>query len=119
MYKENGLMSREEAISVVIDTIGRDAVYLATTGRATRELHEQLIMKGISSEIEFLNVGAMGHLSSIGLGIALARSDKKVVVFDGDAASIMHMGSFATIGRYTPKNLIHIVLNNGDRKSVV
>ncbi|MBR3100574.1 MAG: phosphonopyruvate decarboxylase [Muribaculaceae bacterium] len=118
MYKENGLMSREEAISVVIDTIGRDAVYLATTGRATRELHEQLIMKGISSEIEFLNVGAMGHLSSIGLGIALARSDKKVVVFDGDAASIMHMGSFATIGRYTPKNLIHIVLNNGVNESV-
>lgn len=117
-YPESDLMNREEAISAVIDVMGEDAIYLATTGRATRELHEQLQQHGMSQNREFLNVGAMGHLSSIGLGLALGAPDKKIVVFDGDAAAVMHMGSFATNGRYHPKNLIHIVLNNGVNESV-
>lgn len=117
-YAESPLMNREEAISAVIDVFGKDAIYLATTGRATRELHEQIMIHGFSHEIEFLNVGAMGHLSSIGLGLAVGVPNKKIVVFDGDAAAVMHMGSLATNGRYQPTNLIHIVLNNGVNESV-
>lgn len=117
-YPESTLMNREEAISAVLDVLGKDAIYLATTGRATRELHEQMEIKGIGHEREFLNVGAMGHLSSIGLGLALGKPDKKVVVFDGDAAAVMHMGSLATNCRYKASNLIHIVLNNGVNESV-
>lgn len=117
-YAESPLMNREEAISAVLDIFGKDAIYLATTGRATRELHEQIMIHGFGHEIEFLNVGAMGHLSSIGLGLAVGAPDKKIVVFDGDAAAVMHMGSLATNGRYQPKNLIHIVLNNGVNESV-
>lgn len=117
-YPESTLMSREEAISAVIEVFGSDAIYLASTGRATRELHEQLKLKGIDCGHEFLNVGSMGHVSSVALGMAIARPDKKIVVFDGDAATVMHMGSLATIGRYQPKNLIHIVLNNGVNESV-
>ena len=117
-YPESTLMNREEAISAVIDIFGSNAIYLATTGRATRELHEQLKLHGIAAGHEFLNVGSMGHISSVALGMAIAQSDKKIVVFDGDAAAVMHMGSLATIGRYQPKNLIHIVLNNGVNESV-
>lgn len=117
-YPESSLMNREEAISAVLDNIGPDAVYLATTGRATRELHEQIEVRGWSHGKEFLNVGSMGHLSSVGLGIALAKPEKQVVVFDGDAAAVMHMGSLATNGRYPAPNLIHIVLNNGVNESV-
>ena len=117
-YADSKLMNREEAISAVLDVFGKDAIYLATTGRATRELHEQIAIHGFSDEIEFLNVGAMGHLSSIGLGLAMGLPDKKIVVFDGDAAAVMHMGSLATNGRYQPSNLIHIVLNNGVNESV-
>ena len=117
-YPESTLMNREETISAVLDVLGTDAVYLATTGRATRELHEQLKTHGIDAGHEFLNVGSMGHVSSVGLGIALGRPDRKVVVFDGDAAAVMHMGSLATICRYKPGNLIHIVLNNGVNESV-
>ena len=117
-YPESTLMNREEAIAAVIDVLGSDAIYLATTGRATRELHEQLAIHGIDRDIEFLNVGAMGHLSSIGLGMALGAPERKMVVFDGDAAAVMHMGSMATNGRYRPDNLIHIVLNNGVNESV-
>lgn len=117
-YPESTLMNREEAIAAVIDVFGSNAVYLATTGRATRELHEQLKLKGITDGHEFLNVGSMGHVSSVALGMAIACPEKKIIVFDGDAAVVMHMGSLATIGRYQPKNLIHIVLNNGVNESV-
>lgn len=117
-YPESTLMNREEAISAVIDVFGSEAVYLATTGRATRELHEQLKIKGIENGHEFLNVGSMGHVSSVALGLAVAKPDRKIVVFDGDAAAVMHLGSLATIGRYQPRNLIHIVLNNGVNESV-
>lgn len=117
-YQESSLMNREEAISAVIDVFGSDAIYLGTTGRATLELNEQLKMHGISEGHEFQNVGSMGHVSSVALGIALARPEKRVVVFDGDAAAVMHMGSLATNSRYKASNLIHIVLNNGVNESV-
>lgn len=117
-YPKSELMSREEAISVVLDACGPEAVYLATTGRATRELHAQLQTRGWQNGGEFLNVGSMGHVSSVGLGVALAAPSRRVVVLDGDAAAVMHMGSLATIGRYHPANLVHVVLNNGVNESV-
>ena len=117
-YPESPLMNREEAISAVLDMLGEEAVYLGTTGRATRELHEQLKAHGIGEGHEFQNVGSMGHVSSVGLGIALAKPNTKVVVFDGDAAAVMHMGALATNCRYKAGNLIHIVLNNGVNESV-
>lgn len=118
VYPESPLMNREEAVSAVIDVLGSNAVYLGTTGRATRELHEQLRAHGVGEGHEFQNVGSMGHVSSVGLGIALAKPEKKVVVFDGDAAAVMHMGALATNCRYKAGNMIHIVLNNGVNESV-
>ena len=117
-YPESKLMNREEAVSAVIDIFGSDAIYLGTTGRATREVHEQLKLHGISDGHEWQNVGSMGHVSSVGLGIALAKPEQKVVVFDGDAAAVMHMGALATNCRYKAGNMIHIVLNNGVNESV-
>lgn len=117
-YPESSLMNREEAISAVLDILGGNVFYLGTTGRATRELHEQMKAHGIPVGKEFLNVGAMGHISSIGLGLAMGAPDRKIVVFDGDASAIMHLGSLATVGRYQPTNLIHLVLNNGVNESV-
>ena len=118
VYPDSPLMNREEAVSAVVEVLGSDAVYLGTTGRATREVHEQLIAHGVGEGHEFQNVGSMGHVSSVGLGLALARPDQKVVVFDGDAAVVMHMGALATNCRYKAGNLIHIVLNNGVNESV-
>ena len=54
----------------------------------------------------------MGHAASIGLGVALCRPEKKVVVLDGDGALLMHLGSLSSVGHYKPKNFIHIVLDN-------
>ena len=117
-YAESQLMNREEAIAAVIDVFGGDAVYLGTTGRATREVNEQLKLHGIGEGHEWQNVGSMGHVSSVGLGLALGCPDKRIVVFDGDASTVMHMGALATNCRYKAPNLIHIVLNNGVNESV-
>ena len=117
-YPVSGLMNREEAVAAVIDVLGENAIYLGTTGRATREVREQVKEHGIGEGHEFQNVGSMGHVSSVGLGLALARPDKCIVVFDGDAAAVMHMGDMATNCRYKAGNMIHVVLNNGVNESV-
>jgi len=54
----------------------------------------------------------MGHASSIALGIALSKKSKGIVIFDGDGASIMHLGSYSIIGGNKVQNIIHIVFNN-------
>lgn len=85
-------MSREEAIATVMDNMPCDTIYSATTGRATRELYAQREIRGESHAFDFLNIGSMGHASSVAMGIALFKPERKVVCLDGDAAILMHMG---------------------------
>ena len=112
------IMSREEAMAAVLDCAPKDAIYIATTGRATRELHELRNVRGEGHCNDFLNVGAMGHASSIAAGIASAHPERTVICFDGDAAALMHMGSFAINASLNLPNFLHIVLNNGVHESV-
>lgn len=111
-------MSREEAIEVILDYMPSDTICCATTGRATRELFYLRELRNETKANDYLNVGSMGHSSSVALGIALEKPNRKVVVLDGDSAAMMHMGAMTTIGRIGPKNLMHIVLNNGSHESV-
>jgi phosphonopyruvate decarboxylase len=57
--------------------------------------------------------GCMGKASSLGLGVALARPDVKVVVLDGDGSLLMNLGSLVTIAGLAPRNLVHVVLEGG------
>jgi sulfopyruvate decarboxylase subunit beta len=61
---------------------------------------------------------AMGLASSIGLGIALAKPDRRVVVFDGDGSILMNLGGLTTLARYRPGNLLHVVFDNESLLSV-
>jgi sulfopyruvate decarboxylase subunit beta len=56
---------------------------------------------------------AMGLASSIGLGLAMHLPDERVIVLDGDGSVLMNLGTFATLARYKPANLIHVVFDNG------
>jgi len=58
-------------------------------------------------------VGFMGGASTLGLGIALARPDRRVVVLDGDGSLLMQLGSLASIAGAMPRNLTHLVFKNG------
>lgn len=111
-------MSREEAIEVILEQLPKDTVYSTTTGRATRELFFLRERRNEGKEHDFLNVGAMGHASSVAIGIALEKPDRKVVVLDGDSAAMMHMGALTMVSKLNVPNLIHVVLNNGAHESV-
>ena len=61
---------------------------------------------------------AMGLASSLGLGIALSKPHRKVVVFDGDGSVLMNLGGLTTLARYRPRNLTHVVFDNESLLSV-
>jgi phosphonopyruvate decarboxylase len=111
-------LAREESIKIVVDKLREDDIVVSTTGMISRELFEYREAKGQGHAHDFLTVGSMGHASQIALGIALQKPNRRVIVFDGDGALLMHMGGLAIIGDYNPKNLVHIVLNNGAHDSV-
>ncbi len=111
-------MSRSEAIEAVVDFMPSDTYYIATTGRATRELYWLRKRRSEDIDRDFLNVGSMGHASSVAMGMALSRPDMRFVVFDGDAAAIMQMGAMTMPSKIHIPNLIHIILNNGAHESV-
>jgi phosphonopyruvate decarboxylase len=105
--------SRAQALREVVDhTPGQSTVVLASTGFCGRELYaiddrpNQLYM-----------VGSMGCVAPLALGLALSRPDLRVVALDGDGAALMRMGAFATIGAYAPRNLWHLLLDNGAHDS--
>ena len=63
-------------------------------------------------EENFYMIGSMGLASSIGLGVALCKPDRKVIVLDGDGNVLMSMGTLAMISAEAPNNLVHIVIDN-------
>ena len=111
-------LSREEAIRVILGAAPRNALFSATTGRAARELFHVREDRGEGHSRDYLNVGSMGHASSVALGMAMAAPDRQVVCLDGDAAAIMHMGALTMPSRYRVPNFLHVVLNNGMHESV-
>lgn len=111
-------MSREEAIQTVAASLNENDCVVSTTGMISRELFEYRTFVNQSHEQDFLTVGSMGHASQIALGIALAQPHRRVWCFDGDGATIMHMGGMAIVADKSPQNYIHVVFNNGAHDSV-
>lgn len=116
-YKNDNKMVREEIIQHIVKATGEDPI-ISTTGKASRELFETRVSNGQSHKYDFLTVGSMGHTSSIALGVAINKPDQKIWCVDGDGAVLMHMGSMAVLGVNAPKNMVHIVINNGAHETV-
>jgi sulfopyruvate decarboxylase subunit beta len=88
------------------------------------ELHDKLVVTimGATAQ-ELYDLGhqenffylqhAMGLASSIGMGIAMNLPNEKVVVIDGDGSVLMNLGTLTTMARYRPRNLVHIIFDNG------
>ena len=99
-------MTSQEAIAAVAEEL-TDELVICTTGHTCRE------MQAVKDRpANFYMIGSMGVAPAIGLGIALSRKDKTVVVFDGDGALLMGLGILPMMGCWKPKNLIHLVLDN-------
>lgn len=116
--KNNLTMSREDAIQTVATSLGEKDCIVSTTGMISRELFEYRTQKSQGHERDFLTVGSMGHASQIALGIAMEKPDRRIWCFDGDGATIMHMGSMAIVASKQPNNYVHVVFNNGAHDSV-
>ena len=117
VYKNDNVMVREEIIRHIVAVSGEDPI-VSTTGKASRELFEIREANGQSHKYDFLTVGSMGHSSSIALGVALNKPERKIWCVDGDGAVLMHMGAMAVVGANAPKNLVHVVINNGAHETV-
>ncbi len=109
---------RERAIEMVAGAMEPSAVAVSTTGMISRELFEIRERAGQGHARDFLTVGSMGHASQIALGIAMQKPERRVYCLDGDGASIMHMGNMAIAASRRPRNLVHVVFNNGAHDSV-
>jgi thiamine pyrophosphate-dependent acetolactate synthase large subunit-like protein len=99
-------MNRIDATRLIVELAG-DAPIIASLGHPAYDL----FAAGDRPQ-NFYTWGSMGLASSIGLGLALARPDLRVIVLDGDGSLLMNLGSLATIGLLQPQNLVVVVMDN-------
>ncbi|MDR1900500.1 MAG: phosphonopyruvate decarboxylase [Treponema sp.] len=102
-----GLARRFEMLKGVRAGAPAGALFLATTGFTGRELHE------LGDEPNNLYMaGSLGCVSSLGLGLSLARPDRKVIVLDGDGSLLMRAGSLGVNAYYRPAAMLHVLFDN-------
>jgi phosphonopyruvate decarboxylase len=99
-------MKPEDVLRAIAAARG-DAICIPTmtTAPAWREI--------ASDDLSITCQGFMGGASTLGLGLALARPERRVIVFDGDGSLLMQLGSLATIAGARPRNLVHLLFKNG------
>ena len=100
-------MRRDQCIEMIYPEL-EDKLVVTIMGACAQELYDL----GHKENFFYLQ-HAMGLASSIGLGLALHLPEDRVVVLDGDGSVLMNLGTFTTLARYRPTNLIHVVFDNG------
>lgn len=99
-------MKRRDAIENIMENI-TDELVICNIGVPSKELYDVC-----DRDENFYMIGSMGLVSSIALGLAISKPDKKIVVIDGDGAFLMNLSSIVTVFSQNPKNLTWIVINN-------
>lgn len=105
-------MLREDALEAIYPDI-KNRIVVTIMGAVAAELYNC----GHRPNFFYLE-HAMGLASSMGLGLALSKPTQKVIVIDGDGSVLMNLGTFSTLARYKPENLLHIVFDNESLLSV-
>ena len=100
-------MERARCLEVVYPEL-QDKLVVTIMGACAQELYNL----GHRENFFYLQ-HAMGLASSIGLGLAAHLPHERVVVLDGDGSVLMNLGTLTTLARYRPKNLVHIIFDNG------
>jgi thiamine pyrophosphate-dependent acetolactate synthase large subunit-like protein len=100
------MIAHDEALAILARHVGDDIV-IALYGTAV-DWHALR-----PHPLNYFSVGAMGLAASHGLGLALGRPDKRVIVIDGDGSLAMALGTLITVAGAAPRNLVHIVWENG------
>jgi sulfopyruvate decarboxylase subunit beta len=100
-------MKRAECIGMLYPELD-DKLVVTIMGACAQELYDL----GHKENFFYLQ-HAMGLASSIGLGLAMHLPEESIVVLDGDGSVLMNLGTLATMARYRPRNLTHIIFDNG------
>jgi sulfopyruvate decarboxylase subunit beta len=100
-------MKRAECIGMLYPELD-DKLVVTIMGACAQELYDL----GHKDNFFYLQ-HAMGLASSIGLGLAMHLPRERIVVLDGDGSVLMNLGTLATMARYRPRNLVHIIFDNG------
>jgi len=100
-------MERQRVLTLIFEQIQPNDIVLTTTGLISRESFVLDDRPG-----NFYMIGSMGLLSSIGLGLALLKPDRRVFVLEGDGSTLMGLGTLPMIGFEMPQNLRHFILDN-------
>lgn len=109
-------LTSEEAVRMVYERLNEDDAVICTTGKIGRVFYKiNAVEEKIGSY--FLNVGSMGHALSIATGLA-AHQSRRVILFDGDGALLMHTGALAVAAQLRLQNFVYVLLNNGAHQSV-
>jgi sulfopyruvate decarboxylase subunit beta len=105
-------VKRLDALNAIYDRL-EDRLVVTIMGAVAAEL------QSIGHRPNFFYLQhAMGLASSMGLGIALSKPDRQVIVLDGDGSILMNLGGLTTLARYRPRNLVHVVFDNESLLSV-
>lgn len=99
-------INRREALAMLAGAI-TDEIVVATYSTASDWIEI------LDRPLNYFSSGAMGLASSHGLGLALARPERRVIVLDGDGSLLMNLGTLVTIARVAPRNFTHMVFQNG------
>ena len=106
------MMRRLDALKAIYPRL-QESIVVTIMGAVAAEL------QSIGHQPNFFYLQhAMGLASSMGLGIALSRPSRRVVVLDGDGSVLMNLGGLTTLARYRPKNLVHVIFDNESLLSV-
>ena len=111
-------LTREKAAEIILRESRASDIFVSTTGKLSREIFELREARNEDHSRDFLTVGSMGHASMIALRVAEEKPDRRVWCLDGDGAMMMHLGALPLIGCRSPKNYIHVVINNGAHETV-
>ncbi len=102
-------MPMRDAVAVVRDARGAGDIVIPSMGSA-----REWLALGPLHDRDFVYVpSAMGHATSVGLGLALAQPDRRVIVLSGDGSLLMNLGSLVTISEQSPRNLVIVLFVNG------
>ncbi len=101
------MIKRDECLKSLVSKIAEDEIVVAAY---TTAFELDAIRP---SPLNYISSGAMGLTSSHALGFALAWPDRRIILLDGDGSLLMNLGCLVTTANAAPRNLIHIVFENG------
>ena len=102
------ILDRREAVPALIGD-HKDFLFVAGLAGTARDI-AAMTDDGANA---YALAGAMGAAVSMGLGLALAQPDRRVIVATGDGELLMNVGSLATVGVLNPPNLSIVCVDNG------